>query len=868
MMNLFERFNNRFGRNAAPARPERESEPADQRPPADQVAASSSAQVYETVYEFNCPEEWVRPGTQPSKHLSATLSSGAISTRPREMAQDVSGIPHVSSTNTLHRTKANATTLTSQSRRAKTPLGSFYNVSSDEDDGSDDDAGEEAADESEPTPAGFERRSLRMRRSLNKAKAALPADFADRIGVAPEMTDSMFREQSCSRAPRVGTGRAEGISGDGSIRNQASSSDDDDLTDPVTSNAVSGKSKTLNLQADGTAGGHQHTSLEPDDINSSSTVSSKGSISSPIPFGVQWSTEPFRPLEELMPEFRDKPPGSTYLLKTISQRSGCRCALCGHDSLLLFPVLNASLASGYWGSWSVAGKGHGRIGQFERGPSYQTTNIEIHTRLVLFRQCRGWYEVLNESQQPIPHLTTVEQMRRAKPSTFLVRRELRCLAAPATLLIPPLKETRPNGDGPTSSPFPPSLLALASSPETLVASIPENIPAGTLMHYITYLPHCSLKRGRKMKELGLILATRRAPGSPVRRSKLFDDTQESVPTRAYYIGLEDSTPAVFPVRFSLSPVAGPENISGVHSLASIFRKFRLPLAVRPVCVSDQLTDLSATDRILDGQGLQQSNVNTSSIHCGLTALQGISFGDQSFLRLEFVYRSDVLIISPVSSPDRLFLITPSMLPDHLFQLGTSNDPAYLRLLENHRIQATNFLAVAHPKDSLNYLVRHMQDVTREPRDSYTTRELYRAKRSVGSTNVIPELQMTQEEIYRAYDELDDIYFYIRHGYYPSKNRRPENIKSETTQSSNKSSGEYIGPPTQLADTTEVSLKKITPDNNVTQPRVGMPTAEELLAASLSSPVRGQNHHSKWTNGRTGALNMGSTYHVQPKEYGI
>ncbi|CAH8612682.1 unnamed protein product, partial [Heterobilharzia americana] len=98
-------------------------------------------------------------------------------------------------------------------KRAKTPLSSFYRVSSDEDD-SETGGEEEEEDDNDDDgnnnednlgqyeeinirrSAAFERRSQRLRRSIDRAKAALPADFADRIEISETAGDLPNQESS------------------------------------------------------------------------------------------------------------------------------------------------------------------------------------------------------------------------------------------------------------------------------------------------------------------------------------------------------------------------------------------------------------------------------------------------------------------------------------------------------------------------------------------------------------------------------------------------------------------------------------------------------------------------------------------------
>ncbi|CAI2738357.1 unnamed protein product [Dicrocoelium dendriticum] len=853
-MNLLDRLNYRFAKTTNTSSSSNKPSPLCLEPLSTECAEDAprltstlqSNQPRVTAYNYTSPEGWPNPVTQPTRLAANNTLSTTEGSPGLQLAAHI-----------LTRGKVTSISTGDLRKKSVNQGSSFYNVSSDEEQ-SDEDAYKATADDAEPlvaeSVAAFERRSLRIRRSLDKAKAALPADFVDRIGVSPVMMGSTYRDPSGSTTMKLSLSAVDekAVGDQGTLR--TSMSDEDESTSTQHGDETSDdehKQAMHNVRSEQPS---RITSLrEQGWVSSESENGSSSELSTPtIQIGIQWNTEALLPMEELMPEFRKMPIGSTYLLKAVSQRSGCKCALCGHDSLLLFPVLDVSLASAFWGLWSQAPKNHTRISHhYERSPQYAGTTTEVQCKLFVFRQCRGWYEILNENQQPIPHLTTVEQVRRTKPAALLIRQDLKCLAAPSSLVIPQTKDQRAPSDASSGLPLPPNLLAQASSLETLQASSPEVLPAGTLMNYIAYLPRCQVKRGRKIKELGLLLLTRRSSDTQKRHLSETQSSQTAPCTRAYYIGLEETTPAILPARFALSPVAGPENISGVHSLASILRKFRLPLSIRPVCVHETTNNYSKPN----GSRLLSSNPPAAppSLSCGLSGLPGITFSEQGYLRLESIFRGDLLIISPVSCPERLFLITPSMLPDHCFRLGTSNDPAYLKLLANHRIQATNFLAVGHPKDSLNYLLRHMQDVTREPRDSYTSRQTNRAKPNSG------ESQMTQEEIYRAYEELDDIYFYIRHGYYPSKSRPPDTpLKADT---SNKSLGDSQGDVLLQPERDEPG-KKALPDHS----RATVPTAEELLAASLNIPARNTAFRSKWLNGS--ANPNASAPRQQPKEYGL
>ncbi|CAH8668344.1 unnamed protein product [Schistosoma rodhaini] len=801
-------------------------------------------------------------------------------------------------------------------KRAKTPVSSFYRVSSDDDcdtcdedeeDDADNNNNEEYLDQCDDLiikqSAAFERRSQRLRRSIDRAKAALPADFADRIEISDSPGDLPNQESSSGAhlqkhnrsVSNLGVDLTDRLSNrdsdseenvnnsnnvNGHYESQAISNSNENRAESIikedkyseVSDAFKIKSTDLVIPHEGenaNTTSTTNTTTTPDDHFEKSETSVDPSLQT----GIYWHPGPPQPLSELMYEFRSGSPGTTYLIKAICKRSGCHCALRNYDSLMLYPVPDSTLASATWELWTAK----------DKNPRFPTSSCEVQSKLLLFRQCRGWYEVLNENHQPTPHITTLEQVRRTRASTFIVRQDMRCLVAPPNLVIPSSDDRRELKDDTSPYPIPSSLITLACSPETLANSKPDFVRAGTLLRFISYLPQCSVKRGKKTKDLGLVLAVERSSCS--KQSSTHSDLLPVRPlSRTIYLGIEDSTPAVFPPKLSLSVIAGPENISGVHLLSGLLRKFRLPLSVRPIPLPDSYNYTTNTSSMR-----RPSLMNTNpKVTCGLVAVQPLSFTEKHFLRLHSLYRGDILIIAPVSSPERLFLITPSMLRDHSFQTGYTHDPTYALSMENHRIQACNFLAIAHAQETLNYLVRHMQDITREPRDSYTSRQQAKQRSDLMPT---PESYMTQEEIYKTYDEIDDIYFYIRHGYYPSKIRKPDDLNNKTESVSNTKSKthKYSTNSSHASDDTpgKMNCQK---DGGLSRPN--MATAEDLLAASLHTPshhdstitpqqptslTRSSNNNKIVSSNQHSINNVinatlatlaSSTYRVQPKEYGI
>ncbi|CAH8620118.1 unnamed protein product [Schistosoma intercalatum] len=856
--------------------------------------------------------------SNPSLHTVGTVNSKGEATPDTEIDVPKSNFSHSQDhLNTPSNSSYQRQPQQPRRKRAKTPVSSFYRVSSDDDcDTCDEDEeddvdnnnnnNEEYLDQCDDLiikqSAAFERRSQRLRRSIDRAKAALPADFADRIEISDSLGDLPNQESSSGAqlqkhhrsVSNLGVDLTDQLSNrdsdseenvnnsnniNGHYESQETSNSNENRTKSIikedkyseVSDAFKVKSADLVIPNEGeNANTTTNTTITtPNDHFEKSEASTDPSLQT----GIYWHPGPPQPLSELMYEFRSGSPGTTYLIKAICKRSGCHCALRNYDSLMLYPVPDSTLASATWELWTAK----------DKNPRFPTSSCEVQSKLILFRQCRGWYEVLNENHQPTPHITTLEQVRRTRASTFIVRQDMRCLVAPPNLVIPSSDERRELNDDTSPYSIPSSLVTLACSPETLANSKPDFVRAGTLLRFIAYLPQCSVKRGKKTKDLGLILAVERSSCS--KQSSIHSDLLPVRPlSRTIYLGVEDSTPAVFPPKLSLSVIAGPENISGVHLLSGLLRKFRLPLSVRPIPLPDSYNYTSNTSS-MRRPSLMNSN---PKVTCGLVAVQPLSFTEKHFLRLHSLYRGDILIIAPVSSPERLFLITPSMLRDHSFQTGYTHDPTYALSMENHRIQACNFLAIAHAQETLNYLVRHMQDITREPRDSYTSRQQAKQRSDLMPT---PESYMTQEEIYKTYDEIDDIYFYIRHGYYPSKIRKPDDLNNKTESISNTKlkSHKYS---TNSSHTSDDMPGKMNCQKDGGLSRSNMATAEDLLAASLYTPsyhdstippqqpislTRSSNNNKIVSSNQHNINNMinatlatlaSSTYRVQPKEYGI
>lgn len=570
--------------------------------------------------------------------------------------------------------------------------------------------------------------------------------------------------------------------------------------------------------------------------------------------GINWSAGPGEPLVKLVKQLRENQAGTVYLIKTTCKRPDCRCALRNYDSLMLFPVLDTFMTLADWNYWHPVSK-HQNF-NFSK-------NLETQSKLILFKQCRGWFEVLNESHIATPYLTTLEQVRRTKSTMFLVRKDLRCQIAPDSLLIPEVYETVKHKEL-TFPSLSVEFLATASSPEILINAKIDFVRAGSILRLVTYLPNCIVKRGKKTKELGFLLFLE----CMSKESKSNIESANSKNSfRLIYLSVEDSTPSVYYPKLALSSLAGPENISGVHIISNLLRKFRLPLSIKPCPLVDQLANQQSKfggDISNHNHNSKQGKVNlprsneSSNISLyfsnpklsnSFTAITPLVFTDNHYLRLHALYRGNILMIAPIVSPERLFLITPSMLEDHLFKMGTTKDQTYLNQMTNHRAQALHFLTIAHPMELLNYLIRHMEDVTCKPRDSCSSLLL--------KSNTSDNHELNEEELHQLYNEIDDIYFFIRTGYYPSKTRKSsqfgDNLHMSRSEMHLTSNQKF----SKKSD--ELELKKIATTGVDAKNRLGFSKADELLAASL--------HPSTLNSNPSNFINTSSS-RLQPKEYGI
>ncbi|VDM33199.1 unnamed protein product [Hydatigera taeniaeformis] len=679
-----------------------------------------------------------------------------------------------------------------------------------------------------------ESRNQRLRQSLQRAKAAnfeMPTDIQNRYPSAEHLY----------------TQNTEGFGDEERNKDEGEEDEDETYDDPE---------RCIDEQPGRDGDGEPESLPRP-------FVASKISQSR---VGIRWSSDPPQPLVNILPKIRrGLTPPNTEFVRAICQRQSCRCLLRGHDTLMLFPLFDAVLCESTWEkikeSQSFAASSSSRSASHflsrlqhshSSGPSSET-----QANLIMFRQCRGWYEVMNENHEPVPHWTTTEEVRMAKPPTFLVRRDLKCLLAPCELWVPPQlgdcvgsnpNSAANNGCAPPPIPISSKTVIEAANPKTIAASTPFILKPGMLLSYVDYLHDCTVSRGKKLKQISLILAVEK------QRSQRQAETPSS-PRRLFYIGTEDaSSQSVFPTKLALSQVAGPENISGVHTLSSVLRKFRLPLSIVPVAVPERKLSLigSNSSSLSNDSGSTNYATAQSSKPVNIfPTVPGITFTERNFIRLRGLLRGDIMIVAPVDAPDRFFLITPTLLQDHLFQIGFTEDDRYQRLAAGHKNRTINFISMAHPRESLEYLLVYLKNITNRPRvisssgkNESVGRELWdrlnagalqtceitpaMAKAMYAETGkdprTGPSCDLTPEELELMYDEMDDLYFFTRNGYFPPKSRQ-RRLRSSSVAPQQPQLQQQMSMMSSRVSVGGMPREPLKPS--------AIPSAEQLLAASLN-----------------------------------
>lgn len=419
-------------------------------------------------------------------------------------------------------------------------------------------------------------------------------------------------------------------------------------------------------------------------------------------FSLLWRRDS-QSLQELLDCYELADSSRSLLISIRCLREHCNCTLNNQEVLMLKAVRDAKLVSG---SWNKLRPPHPSL----KGAVSPTssTGSEKSIKVILTDYSSAWFEVLNENGASIPYWVSVKDIARHRPQLVFLRKDQKCLFA---------RNKAGNGNF------------------DLSAESTGILKAGTVLNYIES-GKFRVQKNRKVKELPLV--------------KCSDNNGHLV-----FLGLED--------KCAVSPVAGADNISGVHTLESLLTKFQFPISVRPVFGPP---------------------------------LPWLSYSERYNLRLTTCNRGDLLFLASLSNPERFFVVTPEMLDQHAFRVGESELGHHVQLLEKHSTRVAQFLQSYHPFEALRYLQRHLDDATNQ---------LVPRERCLpipgGDAQVAPLPQQPPPgEVDDLLDEVEDIYFYVRTGRMPNHHQQQlQQQQHSKSNSSNDSGLVLVNPRTRQAE---------------------------------------------------------------------
>lgn len=108
-----------------------------------------------------------------------------------------------------------------------------------------------------------------------------------------------------------------------------------------------------------------------------------------------------------------------------------------------------------------------------------------------------------------------------------------------------------------------------------------------------------------------------------------------------------------------------------------------------------------------------------------------------------------------------------MMESHQINIGTSLSSHYQRLLDQHSSRVEQFLLSCHPYEGLRYLLRHLIETTNS-----------RGSSKIDSTGTNQQQDPIQRsKLDKLFDEIEDIYYYVRTGRFPSHFRSLNSLPS-------------------------------------------------------------------------------------------
>ena len=480
-------------------------------------------------------------------------------------------------------------------------------------------------------------------------------------------------------------------------------------------------------------------------------------------------------------------------------KAGCKCVLKQEPALALKIVCGVSLVRGNWSSLQAQGSHHttrwsslssalerlqaNRPSSNSCQPSqypnptdqFSACNNGSNDQIpLIFTSCSPfWFEILKQRndtfQRPdIPSWTSGKALWKSRPSMFLLRKQTKCI----------LSVSSNNSRGPVTLDLdnvvnlhPGTVLRLVDCKSCrLVSKINSDYPP------TAPLLQCEVVGSKSLAKYAS-LANNLPP----------DDALywfASGP-RLVYLPLDDKTVSFYPI--STPPPNSRDNkntewaYSGAHSVLTLLSHFQLPLTVRPV---------------MDHSLANWLTSNSPSIREG-----------NAGLHLTSCYHGDLVFLEPIADcgpaamatansngngsngNSRFFVVTAEMLSQHRFILATpQSSQFYSRELKTHASRVAHFLAAFHPACGLNYLLKYLEDVTHCSSVGPSHRPLTETLGPLGgegtvashtavasiAASMLLHLEIDERskspDLHALYDDLDDIYQYVRTGRLPSKQR--------------------------------------------------------------------------------------------------
>ncbi|KAL5963676.1 hypothetical protein TSMEX_008594 [Taenia solium] len=485
-------------------------------------------------------------------------------------------------------------------------------------------------------------------------------------------------------------------------------------------------------------------------------------------------------------------------------KAGCKCVLKQEPALALKIVCGVSLVRGSWSSlqqqnshgshhpakWGSISSAFERLqpNRFSNScqssqcqtpldqplvPNTSNNNSSNDQIPLIFTSCSPfWFEILRQhndaSQGPeVPCWNSGKALWKARPSMFLLRKQTKCVLSvssngsrgPVTLDLDNVVHLHPG-----------TVLRLIDCKSCRLVSKnnPQCPPMSSLLQ-------CEVVGSKSLAKYAS-LANNLPP----------DDALywfASGP-RLVYLPLDDKTVSFYPIATPPPNSRDNKNTgwahSGAHSVLNLLSYFPLPLTVRPVMehsLANWLT--SSSPCIRDGNaGLHL----TSCYHGDLVFLEPIADCGPAAV-------TNNNGVGTAGGNSRFFVVTAEMLSQHRFILATpQSSQLHARELKTHASRVAHFLAAFHPACGLNYLLKYLEDVTHCSSVGPPHRPLTETLGPLGGEGTVAShtavasiaasmlLYLDTDDrdrfpdLHALYDDLDDIYQYVRTGRLPSKQR--------------------------------------------------------------------------------------------------